>query len=84
MISERESKFNVGDKVRKKVKTFIKNRSYNPSYSTEIFIIEKINGSRIFLNGLKKPVSPDTLQLVPAESIEGNDTALMEAIKQIK
>lgn len=83
-IADKEIKFKVGDKVRKKVKTFIKNRSYNPSYSTEIFTIEKINGSRIFLDGLKKPVSPDTLQIVPAESIEGDDTALREAIKADK
>jgi hypothetical protein len=79
-----ELQFKVGDKVRKKVKTFIKNRSYNPSYSTEVFTIEKINGSHIYLDGLIKPVSTDALQLVPADSIEGNDTALKEAIKADK
>lgn len=83
-IANREIKFKVGDKVRKKVKTFMKNRSYNPSYSTEIFTIEKINGSRIFLDGLIKPVSGDTLQLVPEDSIEGDDTALREALKADK
>jgi hypothetical protein len=53
----------------------IKNRSFNPSYSTEIFTIEKVDGNRIFLNGLVKPVSPDSLQLIPKDSIEGNETA---------
>jgi transposase InsO family protein len=83
-ITNSESKFNVGDKVRKKVKVVIKNRSFNPSYSTEIFTIEKIDGNRIFLNGLMKPVSPDSLQLIPKDSIEGNETALNEAIKADK
>lgn len=83
-IASSQSKFKVGDKVRKKVKVVIKNRSFNPSYSTEIFTIEKVNGNRIFLEGLTKPVSPDTLQLIPKDSIEGNNTALEEAIKADK
>lgn len=83
-MASRGIKFKIGDKVRKKVKVFIKNRSYNPSYSTEIFTIERINGSRIYLHGLVKPVSPDTLQLVPEDSIEGDDTALKEALKADK
>ena len=83
-IADKVSKFKVGDKVRKKVKITIKNRSFNPSYSSEIFTIEKINGNRIFLDGLTKPVSPDTLQLIPSDSIEGNNDALQEAIKADK
>ena len=83
-IAKSQSEFNVGDKVRKKVKVVIKNRSFNPSYSTEIFTIQKVNGNRIFLNGLTKPVSSDSLQLIPKDSIEGNKTALEEAIKADK
>lgn len=82
--SHNQTEFNIGDKVRKKVKTFIKNRSYNPSYSTQIFIIQNIKGNRIYLEGLKKPVSPDILQLIPRDSIEVNDDALQEAIKADK
>ena len=83
-IAKSQSEFNVGDKVRKKVKVVIRNRSFNPSYSTEIFTIEKVNGNRIFLNGMTKPVSPDSLQLIPKDSIEGNETALEEAVKADK
>ena len=82
--ADKVMQFKVGDKVRKKVKITIKNRSFNPSYSTEIFTIEKINGNRIFLEGLVKPTSPDTLQLIPYDSIETNDDALQEAIKADK
>lgn len=76
--------FKVGDKVRKKVKVIIKNRSYNPTYSTEVFTIEKIIGNKYFLNGLVKPVYKDQLQLIPKDSIEGNDDALKEAMKADK
>ena len=31
-----------------------------------------------------KPVSPDSLQLIPKDSIEGNENALNEAIKADK
>lgn len=76
-IAQTNEKFNVGDRVRKKVKVVIKNRSYNPNYSTEIFTIERINGNKICLNGLIKPVSADQLQLIPKDSIEGNDDAFV-------
>lgn len=79
-----QEEFKVGDKVRKKVKTFLKNRSYNPSYSTQIFTIEKIKGNRIYLEGLKKAISPDILQLIPSDSIETDENALQEAIKADK
>ena len=82
--SQPEIKFKVGDKVRKKVKTVIKNRSYNPSYSTEIFTIEKLDGNKVFLNGLIKPVSTDQLQLIPQDSIEGDEDVLRDAFKADK
>jgi hypothetical protein len=46
--------------------------------------IERINGSRIYLSGLMKPVVSDQLQLIPKDSIEGNDVELKKAIKADK
>jgi hypothetical protein len=66
------------------VKIIIKYRSYNPNYSTEVFTIERINESRIYLSGLMKPVVADQLQLIPKDSIEGNDDELKKAIKADK
>jgi len=82
--SQSQEIFQVGDRVRKRVKVIIKNRSYNPNYSTEIFTIERINGNKIYLNGLIKPVVADELQLIPKDSIEGNDVELNKAIKADK
>jgi hypothetical protein len=42
-----------------------------------------MNGSRIYLSGLMKPVVADQLQLIPKDSIEGNDE-LKKAIKADK
>lgn len=82
--SQSQEIFHVGDRVRKRVKVAIKNRSYNPNYSTEVFTIERINGNKIYLNGLIKPVVSDQLQLIPKDSIEGNDVELKKAIKADK
>jgi hypothetical protein len=43
-----------------------------------------MNGNKIFLNGLIKPVSTDQLQLIPQDSIEGDEDALKDAIKADK
>jgi hypothetical protein len=82
--SQSQETYHVGDRVRKRVKVVIKNRSYNPNYSIEVFTIERINGSRIYLSGLMKPVVADQLQLIPKGSIEGNDDELKKAIKADK
>lgn len=81
---QHETVFEVGDKVRKKVKITFKNRSFNPTYSTQIFTVNKIKGNRIYLEGLKNPVSAYSLQLIPKDSIETNDEALNDAIKADK
>ncbi len=77
--------FKVGDRVRKRVKSVIKNRSYNPNYSSEVYTIERIEGNKFFLEGLKKPAYQHDLLIVPnVEEPEPTHDELKEAIKADK
>jgi hypothetical protein len=42
--SQPQEIFHVGDRVRKRVKVVIKNRSYNPNYSTEVSQLKELMG----------------------------------------
>lgn len=80
-----EEVFKVGDRVRKRVKTEIKNRSYNPNFSSEIYTIVSIEGNKYFLGGLIKPVYKHDMLLVPDGTLDDmTENELQRAIKADK